>query len=278
MDRRHAAATLRRDGAALRSVAVGTVRVLDVSYRPLLRVGRHEHEHGYLCLVASGSFDESWRTSNRRGVPGSFYYYPDQVMHRGRYHERGARVLHLEIAAGDVAALCPGAGDAAVPFGDLRATRAAALTWQLLRELDGGATGDELAVESLVAEILAETFGVPPRRRRPAPSWLDRVEEILRDRHGASSGLTAIAAEVGRHPSHVARDYRRHTGSTLGQRARRLRVARAAQAIADGGLSLAQVAQEAGFADQSHMGRAFKALMGTTPAAFRRAVRAPSHR
>jgi len=271
--RHRIAAPVRRDGADLRAVSVGAVRVLDVSYRPLLHVGRHEHEHGYLCLVTSGSFDESWRARSRRGSPGSFYYYPDQAAHRGRYHERGARVLHLEIPAGDVAALCPGADDAAVPFGDLRDTPAAALTWQLLRELDDGSTGSELAVESLVADILAEVFGAPPRRQRSAPPWLDQVEEILRDRHGSGSGLAAIAAEIDRHPSHLARDYRRHTGTTLGQRSRRLRVARAAAAIAGGDVSLAQAAQDAGFADQSHMGRAFKDLMGTTPAAYRRAVR-----
>lgn len=277
MERRRGA-PVRRDGADLRAVPVGAVRLLDVSYRPLLRAARHEHEHGYLCLVAAGSFEESWRARNRRGTPGSFYYYPHQVAHRGRYHERGARVLHLEIAAGDVAALCPGARDAAVPFGDLRRTCGAALTRQLLRELDGGSTGDELAVESLVADILAEVFGAAPPRRRSTPPWLDRVEEILRNRHGAASGLSAIAAEVGRHPSHLARDYRRHTGFTLGQRARRLRVARAAAAIAGGDLSLAQAAQDAGFADQSHMGRDFKALLGTTPAAYRRAMRGAKHR
>lgn len=258
----------------LRQARVGSVGILDVLYPPGLELPRHEHEHGYLCLVAGGAFEESWSGRDRQAGAGSFLYYPDQLRHRGRYGPRGARVLHLEIPGGNVAALCPGGDDARVRRDDLRDRPAAGLAWQVLREVEAGAGGGDLAVECLVADLLAAVFGTAPRQRSGAPAWVADVEEMLRRSSGAPPRLGEIAAAVGRHPSHVARDYRRHAGSTLGQRARRLQVARAAAAIAAGELPLAQVACEAGFADQSHMGRVFRDLMGTTPASYRRRLSA----
>lgn len=49
----------------------------------------------------------------------------------------------------------------------------------------------------------------------------------------------------------------------------RLRVQYACRALASGWSDLAVVASEAGFADQSHMGRIFKSCTGQTPGKFR---------
>ena len=76
-------------------------------------------------------------------------------------------------------------------------------------------------------------------------------------------------------PTHLARAFRRHFGDTPGTYLRRLRVERAARAIEDGDASLAEIAADAGFTDQSHMGRAFRSVKGTSPARWRAAR--PAH-
>lgn len=257
---------------ALRQASVGTIRVLDLLYPAGLTLPRHDHEHGYLCLVVSGGFEESWRGGERYGTAGSFFYYPSQLVHHGRFWgAHGARVLHVEIRNDDARALCPAGSTAGVGRGDLRDNTAAGLSWQLLRELQAGAGATELVIEGLLADLMAEVFGAPPPRRSSVPPWLDTVDQLLRAAT-TPPRLASIASEVDRHPSHVAREYRRHTGLTIGQRARRLQVARVAAALAGSSDPLSHIAHDAGFADQSHMGRAFKALMDASPAAYRRAL------
>ena len=55
-----------------------------------------------------------------------------------------------------------------------------------------------------------------------------------------------------------------------GEYVRRQRIALACRSLAESDMPLADVAIEAGFADQSHFTRTFKRQLGVTPAAYRR--------
>jgi AraC-like DNA-binding protein len=102
------------------------------------------------------------------------------------------------------------------------------------------------------------------------PSWLDGVIELAR----RQQPLSEIAKQVGRHPSHVAREFRRHEGVSVGEYARRCRLELAGAILRDGNEAIADVALNAGFCDQSHFTNAFHRVFGVTPAEFRRAGRA----
>jgi AraC family transcriptional regulator len=81
---------------------------------------------------------------------------------------------------------------------------------------------------------------------------------------------------VGVHRVHLAREFRDHFGLTVGDYVRRRRLARARHLLAHTDLPLSAAAADAGFADQAHLTRAFRAAFGTTPGRFRldRALRA----
>jgi AraC family transcriptional regulator len=78
------------------------------------------------------------------------------------------------------------------------------------------------------------------------------------------------------HPAHLARAFRQHFRVPLGSYVRRLRLDWAASRLADSAESLANVAVAAGFADQSHLTRAFKRHTGHTPGAYRQARSRPA--
>ena len=82
--------------------------------------------------------------------------------------------------------------------------------------------------------------------------------------------MSQLAQEVGVHPVHVARTFRAAYDLTPGQYLRRLRVDWAAEQIKNTERPLVEIALAAGFADQSHLSRAFKSYLSTTPAAWRR--------
>ena len=85
--------------------------------------------------------------------------------------------------------------------------------------------------------------------------------------------VAAVAALLGVGTRRLQQAARRELGLSAKEIARLLRHARALEMIADRPLSLAQIAQDAGYADQSHMTREFAAFGAITPADLRRVYR-----
>jgi AraC-like DNA-binding protein len=142
--------------------------------------------------------------------------------------------------------------------------------WQRrLADAAAGALARDEAQVALLAPLLLRHSGVaPPRGGAPA---IARARQRLDDDPAADPGLAVLAADAGVSRFQLLRAFARELGLTphayLVQR--RLALARA---LIDGGAGLADAAIGAGFADQSHMTRAFRAMLGYTPAAYARAV------
>jgi AraC family transcriptional regulator len=146
-------------------------------------------------------------------------------------------------------------------------THLIARLYQEFREPDNATP---LSAEGLTLEILAsfsrqslKTVGVFD------PPWLRRAKSILHDRFAESLTLDGIAGEVGIHPVHLARTFRRRFSLSVGEYQRQLRVKYAADQLASTRLPIAAIALAAGFADQAHFSRVFKTHTGFTPKRFR---------
>jgi AraC-like DNA-binding protein len=81
-----------------------------------------------------------------------------------------------------------------------------------------------------------------------------------------------LASEANVHPVHVSRVFRRCHGETLRDYIRRLRIQEACRLLKSGARSIAEVALEIGYYDESHFAKAFKRVIGTTPGQYRDAV------
>jgi AraC family transcriptional regulator len=103
---------------------------------------------------------------------------------------------------------------------------------------------------------------------RPA-KWLDQAEALLRARFAEAVTVAEVAREVGVHPAHLARTFRRHYRSSIGRFVRQLRMEWAAHQLAATERAIAAIASQAGFADQSHFTRRFKEHVGVTPHRWR---------
>jgi AraC family transcriptional regulator len=120
---------------------------------------------------------------------------------------------------------------------------------------------------AMTEAFLRSAFGAPAHG--PAPPWLDDLEAMI-PAEGASR-TDRLARRLGVSRPWLARAYRHWRGEGLGEALRRRRVAAAAVLLEGAEPSLADVAAQAGFCDQSHMNRAFKRFIGRTPAAIRAA-------
>jgi AraC-like DNA-binding protein len=109
------------------------------------------------------------------------------------------------------------------------------------------------------------------RMRGSTPRWLTRATDLVHARFRDNLRIDDIAAEAGVHAAHLAVVFRRVHRQPLGSYMRRLRVGWAADRLLDTDATVAAIACEAGFADQAHLTRCFRQMLGTTPAAYRRA-------
>jgi AraC-like DNA-binding protein len=148
----------------------------------------------------------------------------------------------------------------------------ARIAGRLARVLVSTGPSRSLDLDGLQAEIWAQVGRrLKGRRTTAPPPWLARAWDALHDSGGRSS-VTHLAELVGTHRVHLARAFRDHFGVSVTECARRLRVSAACRLIAHGQLPLSQAAVEAGFADQSHLTRAIRSYLATTPGALRRAM------
>jgi AraC family transcriptional regulator len=144
------------------------------------------------------------------------------------------------------------------------------LAMKLFRETRGTA-GDDLEIESLLAELLG-AVGTPGKTAKDAPPWLRRIEEKLSEEFCGRVTLEELSTEAGVHPVHLSRVFRRCTREGIGEFVHRLRIRAACEQMLRPEASLTDVALEKGFADQSHFTRVFRRVTGMSPGAFRRMV------
>jgi AraC-like DNA-binding protein len=128
-----------------------------------------------------------------------------------------------------------------------------------------------LAIEGLACEMAAQFCRtVRVKLERNPPRWLRQVHEMLRSRFSDALRLAQISGEVRIHPVHVAREFNRYYGTTIGQFRRKCRIDFASERLTRSRSPIAQIALEAGFAQQAHFTNVFKRTTGLTPHQYRK--------
>lgn len=98
-----------------------------------------------------------------------------------------------------------------------------------------------------------------------APAALRRVLDYIHEHLAHDLTIARLAQEANLSAYHFARLFKQSMGESLHQYVIRRRVAAAKELLLHEALTLPEVAAQVGFADQSHLGRHCKALLGVTP-------------
>jgi AraC family transcriptional regulator len=262
-------------GRTDRRIAVSGLTFVGSAYseRPGLYLPRHSHEDDFLELVIQGVCEEIYGRQQRIRGPSTLAFYPAGEPHSNRWRGTGGRVFHIDLSRDRAESIRQHATGLDRPF-EFDGGVAPWLASRLYREYQRSDGPSVLAMEGLTLEILAEAcrYGRPDPERA-APRWLLRARDLMHDRFRDDLTLGEIAAAVDIHPAHLARTFRRHFGTTLGDYLRRLRVDFSSRKLATTDSPLSEIAVDAGFADQSHFTKTFRTQMGMTPGEFRRNFR-----
>jgi AraC family transcriptional regulator len=137
-------------------------------------------------------------------------------------------------------------------------------------------TPDALFVDETMLAVLDRVTGLAgasQQRRcaRPATArdLVERAREVLAQRFTERLSLHGLAQAVDSSPFHLARLFRRATGTSLHAHRTDLRLRSALERLAAPGSDLLELALSLGYASHSHFTETFKGAFGATPSELR---------
>jgi len=225
---------------------VGGNTVTVVRYSPFQELPTHAHGEEGLTVVLQGTFLEESLRGTLVAPAGSIATRPHGMVHTNRFGSEGAVIL----------AVIPDHDSFDDPIKEWTRSEVPAAFRAGLRL----AAQDEDALPELLAAIgpgaHADRMAAVRARR-----LLDDPEQRL--------SVSALARSMNVHPVHLARQFRQTYGVSPREDRTIQLVKRATTLILGTKRPLSQIAHECGFADHSHMCRAFRHVAGWTPSRLR---------
>ena len=151
-----------------------------------------------------------------------------------------------------------------------------ALVRLLADDLETGMAAPQIYGEGLVTALTAALLGPSPttepqrKRGKLAPYQLRKTVDYIEQNCGRTIRLDELAQLTGLSQSYFCSAFRESTGMPPQQWQMKARVERAKKLLKKGDTPLASVAVGVGFADQAHLTRVFRKIVGTTPGAWRK--------
>lgn len=236
------------------------------------KLAEHSHQLANFCLLLSGNYSEQWGPQSFDYKPMTVVFHPPQLTHRDEIGTNGGHFFNVELAQEWMNRL---SDYSFIPERPIEA-RAGDMNWlvfKLFREFKSPQRHSDIAIEGLVMTMLAELSRGLEKEEKHAPQWLDKVVELLRAEFRQNLTTNFVASQVGVHPFHLSKVFRRFHHQTIGDYLKGLRVDYACEELVKSDVDLASVAIASGFADQSHFTRVFKQTTGVTPGAYRKLTR-----
>jgi AraC-like DNA-binding protein len=243
------------------------------------RYGRHAHETYTFGLIEAGVEEFDHGTDLLRAGAGAVALLNPEVVHTGQAGVPEGwtyRVLYpqVEVVTDVAAELGWQRGTPLFPQTIVQDDRSAALLRAAHRAAEHG---DQLVSSTLLRTCIARLLTAhaaagpaePRQRHDRAPAAVAMVRDLLAERLADPPSLDELASLTGLSPFAVLRAFRVQTGLPPHAYLNQLRV-RLSRSLLDEGVALADVAATAGFADQAHLTRHFKRVVGVPPGAYQR--------
>jgi AraC-like DNA-binding protein len=241
---------------------------------------KHRHDTYAICLVTTGVLAVDYRGTSQISMPGQVVVlHPDEVHdgYAGAQEGFGYRQLYVEPAVifEAIQTMCSRA--CSLPFVRTPVVRNQKLSAAIISAFEG--TREPLAIDSLIVQVAEGLLEADPSCKQVLfPRHLD-VPALKRARQYLDTQKTRVVhsseleAVTGLSRYELARQFRAMCGTSPYRYLLMRRLDFARKLLAQS-RSLVEVALEAGFADQAHFSRMFKATFGITPTRYRAASRA----
>jgi AraC family transcriptional regulator len=235
--------------------------------------GRHYHDESNLVLVLSGSLTQDMQSRVSVITPVSLLFVPAGERHSTTFGSRGACCFFMAFDESWIRRRLEMAAEA--PWvASSSATDLQCIALRVYEEFKNPDRLSNLIVEGALLELFGRWFRKGLRPYKDAPGWLSTVRLRLHDSFRNSITLSELSRDVGVHPSHIAREFHRVYGQTVGEYLRKVRVECVASVLRNSSkqeTSLTDLALRAGFSSHAHMCSVFKRTTGMTPSDYMKA-------
>jgi AraC family transcriptional regulator len=256
---------------ATTSSQIGGVTLSEVYHDRPRELPLHGHEAAYFCMLLEGDYRERSGATEMAYGPFTIAYHATNMRHTDAIGENGARffIVELDDRWAEVAQTFT---SATTPLAEVHGGDAVWTALRLYLDLRSESL-TELAVESSMYELIGGLQAMTPLedREREAAAAADTADVIDR-LFGGPIGLARLAESVGLHPVVLARIFRRTYKRSIGEYIQGRRVQAVSRALLETDESIAKIAADCGFFDQSHLTRVFKSVTGTTPNEYRKRI------
>lgn len=255
-------------GKVLDRKTIGSFVFVNHHYPKLTERAGHSHPWLHLTMVRQGHYCRKLgrRTDNYQA--GSLTFLQTNDGHTDSYAP-GSKCLHVVIPSEVERRLTRDFGIQGT-VGQISPSLSARFSVALQREFRYADPQSPLIVEALLLDLVSRHLNCIRDRSSARPRWLGLLLDYLDETFEQEWSLKNIAAEMGVHPVYLCRTFSEHFHCTLGEYIRKQRVLRGWQLLGIGDGTLAEIASQSGFADQSHFTRVFKNQFGITPGESRR--------
>ena len=257
----------------LNTLKLSGLTLTEAQYAPGSKLPPHTHDTASICLILTGHGVEI--VDSRRRIlmqPGSVIMRSPEIIHSDEYGPVPLRGLMMELDR-EWLQTCRHFLSVFENYRYFQNGAVPALALRIYRESRIKDTVAPVIVEGLMLEMLGHASRSLVKMPVRPPSWLTQARDLLHGRFNDSLNLVEIANLVGVHPTHLARSFKKHYRTTVGEYIRRLRLDWATRRLSETEDSIAEIALAAGFYDQSHFSHLFKQHTGLTPAEFRAATK-----
>ncbi len=258
-------------GRPIDSLRTSYFGVIEATYPSHSALAPHGHEAATLTFVLRGQLEEEARGRREQLGPRGLLLKPGGMVHSNRFGQTGARLLLVEVLPA-LHQASPSINKALTQVNHRSDPRVAGVMLRVRRELRHRDEYAGLCAEGLLLELLTvlargktEEGGKPER-------YLLHVRERLNAEFRRPLRIAELAAGEGVSPVRLSRGFRARFGCGIGEYLRRVRLDWVAAGLLQADTPISSLAADAGFADQSHLTRDFRAAFGVTPAAYRRAA------
>lgn len=148
--------------------------------------------------------------------------------------------------------------------------------YRYLRRIEEAKDAEELAdILNIVVERLSRRIFIFSGVKHAAT--LRKAERYIRDHYTRKIGIAEVAAAAGLSPAYFSTIFKDEMGESFSDYLGRLRTEQAARLLVSTERSLADIAGECGFEDQSWFSKTFKRYMGSSPGRYRESGGAPAN-
>lgn len=238
--------------------------VEDSVYPPFLYMPPHTDKLPRISIILDGELQELHDSQNITASRGSLVIKPNHVVHENFFGDKPVRSLSIS-------------------FHDKELFNEHFENWQWIKHPKVNVLGirfwaaaknikDEENLMLCLSELMSAVATLRHDTNKPI-YWIAELERLIEEGFCDAEKINELSQKLSLHRVYVSRAFKKYHGATPVEFRKYVKLSAAFFDIVLSNKSLAGIAYDSGFSDQSHMTREFIRYLGNTPAQLRRQMK-----